>query len=328
MKPNREMGGTFGRKALLAAAVAIVGLAGMAGGASAAGKSFLIFTPMRDHPVLKIMAAGAVDKCKELGDTCEVVGNPSATEFDIPASIPLAEAAMSRTKFDGVAVIGNDPTVNPFIEELSKDGLPVVAWHVLPPEGSVPGLNAATGEVVPEAGANAAAAMGAEMGGKGVVAVTQGSFNTAENDMASSFKKTMADKFPDIKVLDPQLEGFEPSAAAATAVAILQGNGDITGAFSTTGNGVLTWSGAARTADRKLVIVGMDYTRQNLDIVKAGDAFGLVAQPLYEEGAKSVELLADIADGKKPPYSNPLPATVIKAGDLDPYYAKLKSAGQ
>jgi ribose transport system substrate-binding protein len=239
----------------------------------------------------------------------------------------LAEAALSRTKFDGVAMIGNDPTINPFVEKLSKDGFPVVVWHVLPAESSVPGLRAATGEVVPEAGANSAMAMGEQMGGEGVIAITQGSFNTAENDMAASFKATMAGKFPNIKILDPQLEGFEPSAAAASAVAILQGNDQITGAFSTTGNGVLTWSGAARTAGRKLVIVGMDYTRQNLDIVKAGDAFGLVAQPLYEEGAKSIELLGDITDGKTVPYSNPLPANVIKAGDLDPFYDKLKSAG-
>jgi ribose transport system substrate-binding protein len=302
-------------------------LAGFASSAQAAGKTFLIIAPMRDHPVLRIMTAGAMDECKKVGATCEVVGNPSATKWDVEATIPLADAALSRTKYDGVSIIGNDPTVNPYIGRLSKDGLPVVVWHVLPDEGSVNGLRAATGEVVPDAGKNAALAMGEKLGGKGVVAVTEGSFNTAENDMAASFKATMAEKYPDIKVLDPQLEGFEPTAASAKAVAILQSNEQINGAFSTTGNGVITWSGAAHTSDRKLAIIGMDYTRQNLDIVKSGAAFGLVAQPLYEEGAKSIDLLADIADGKTVPFRNPLPALVIKADDLAPYYDKLKSAG-
>ena len=80
-------------------------------------------------------------------------------------------------------------------------------------------------------------------------------------------------------------------------------------AFSTTGNGIQTWSGAARKAGRDVVIIGMDYIRQNLDIIKAGDAYGLVAQPLYEEGAKTAELAAALAEGKTVPYLNPLPAT-------------------
>jgi ribose transport system substrate-binding protein len=91
---------------------------------------------------------------------------------------------------------------------------------------------------------------------------------------------------------------------------------------------VQTWSGAARKADREIVIIGMDYIRQNLDIIKSGAAFGLVAQPLFEEGAKTAELAAALAEGKEVPYMNPLPAPVITADDLGPYYEILDSAGQ
>ena len=178
-------------------------------------------------------------------------------------------------------------------------------------------------------GGGAAGAAGAlELGGKGVVALTQGSYNDTENPMADAFRKTMAEKYPDIKILETQLEGFEPSAAEAKAVGILQGNPDVTGAFSTTGNGIQTWSGAARKAGREVAIIGMDYIRQNLDIIKSGAAYGLVAQPLYEEGAKTAELAAALAEGKEVPYLNPLPAAVITADDLDPYYAILDGAGQ
>jgi ribose transport system substrate-binding protein len=146
--------------------------------------------------------------------------------------------------------------------------------------------------------------------------------------MADSFRKEIAAKYPAIKVLDTQMEGFEPSAAAAKAVGILQANPDVTGAFSTTGNGIQTWSQAARTAGRQVVIVGMDYIRQNLDIIKKGDAYGIVAQPLYEEGAKTADLAAALAEGKTVDYLNPLPAKVITAADLDPYYKILDAAGQ
>jgi len=320
------------RLSLAAAAAALLaastGILATSGPAVAAGKNILWVQPMRDHPVHRLMQAGFLAKCKELGDNCEVVGNPSATNYDVSGSIPLAEAAMARTKFDAIAVYGPGPEIYPFIGKLGKQGFPVVTWHVLPKEGSVPGLKAATGEDIPVAGANAAMSMGEKMGGKGVVALTQGSSNDTENVMSDSFRKTMAAKFPAIKVLDTQMEGFEPSAAEGKAVAILQGNPDVTAAFSTTGNGVQTWSGAARKAGRQLVIVGMDYIRQNLDIVKSGAAYGVVGQPLYEESAKTAELADALANGKTVTYLNPLPASVITAKDLDPYYKMLDSAGQ
>ncbi|MET4633271.1 sugar ABC transporter substrate-binding protein [Kaistia defluvii] len=316
------------KAALLATVAMSGGLTALPHAGLAAGKNILWVQPMRDHPVHRLMQAGFLNKCKELGNTCEVVGNPSATNYDVPGSIPLAEAAMARTKFDAIAVYGPGPEIFPFIGKLGKEGFPVVTWHVLPPEGSVPGLKAATGEDIPSAGKAAALSMGEKMGGKGVIALTQGSSNDTENVMADSFRKTMAEKYPDIKILDTQMEGFEPSAAEGKAVALLQGNPDVTAAFSTTGNGAQTWSGAARKADRPLVIIGMDYIRQNLDIVKSGAAYGVVAQPLYEESALTAQLANDLAEGKTVPYLNPLPASVITAADLEPYYKMLDSAGQ
>lgn len=311
------------------AALAAAALAALLGSAAAAQEKALLWVqPMRDHPVHRLMQAGFLDECKKLGYTCEVVGNPSATNYDVAASIPLAEAALARTKFGAVAVYGPGPEIFPYIGKLGQEGIPVVTWHVLPPEGSVPGLKAATGEDIAAAGANAAVSMGEKLGGTGTVALTQGSSNDTENAMSASFRATMAEKFPDVKILETQMEGFEPSAAEGKAVGILQANPDVTGAFSTTGNGVQTWSGAARKADREVVIIGMDYIRQNLDIIKSGGAYGLVAQPLYEEGAKTAELAAALAEGKEVPYLNPLPAAVITADDLDPYYAILDGAGQ
>lgn len=310
-----------------AAALALVGWAGLAA-AQDDGVSLLWVQPMKDHPVHRLMQAGFLDRCEELGYACEVVGDPSATNWDISATIPLAEAALARTGFDGVAVYGPDPAINSYIGELGGQGLPIVTWHVLPPEGSVPGLVAATGHDIAAAGANAAVAIGEALQGQGVVAVTQGASNDTENAMSEAFRSTMAERFPEIEVLPVEMEGFDPSAAQAKAVAILQGNPEVTAAFGTTGNSIQTWAGAAETAGRDIVIVGMDYIRQNLDLVRDGKAYGIVAQPLYEESARVAELLGEIAGGAEVPYANVLDAPVITADDLDPYYEMLDSAGQ
>ncbi|MBN8998940.1 MAG: sugar ABC transporter substrate-binding protein [Rhizobiales bacterium] len=297
-------------------------------GAEAATKTILWVQPLRDHPVHKLMQAGFLDKCKELGYECVVVGNPSASTWDVPGTLPLAEAALASKKFDAVAVYTPDPAIFPFIAKLSDQGLPVVTWHMVPEEGTVKGLLATTAEDVTEAGTNAGVAMCDKLGGKGTVAITQSAANVTENEMAASFTKALKDKCPDVKVLDVQYEGLEPGAARAKAVGILQANPDVTGAFSTTGYGPMTWSGAKRATGRDIVIISMDYTRQNLDLVKSGDVYGLVAQPLYEEGANAAVLAGEAADGKKLNYVNTLPAKVITANDLQPYYDILDKAGQ
>ena len=310
------------------AAVGTIVLMLATGPAKAETKALLWVQPMRDHPVHKLMQAGFLARCKEIGYQCEIVGNPSATNSDAGATLPLAEAAISRTKFGAIAVYGPDPSLYPYIGKLSREGFPVVTWHVMPKEGSVKGLLAVTGEDVQAAGAGAADSMAAKLKEKGVVALTQGSYNAIENAMADAFRTEMAAKHPGIVVLPTELEGFEPSAAKAKAIGVLQAHPEATGAFSTTGNGPETWSGAARSADRQVIIIAMDYVRQNLDLVKSGAVYGIVAQPLYEEGAKTADIAAALTEGKKVAYLNPLPARVVTAGQLDPYYAILKSAGQ
>jgi ribose transport system substrate-binding protein len=295
---------------------------------SVAGEHLLWVQPLRDHPVCKLMQAGFLHRCQKLGVVCEVVGNASATNLDVAATIPLAEAALSTQKFDAIGVFTLDTSIYRFVAKLAAEGFPVVSWHELPPEGSIKGLRAVTGEDLSQVGRAAALALGEKLGGRGVVAVTQGSFNVEENAKAVAFRKAMAEYFPNIHVLNSQLEGFEATAAKAKAIGMLQGAPDIAGVFSTTGNGAQTWAGAARAAGRKLVIIGMDYIRANLDLVKSGEVYGVVAQPLYEEGAKVADLLSALGHGQSVPYQNPLPATVLTSDTLEPYYKLLENAGQ
>jgi ribose transport system substrate-binding protein len=289
--------------------------------------SILWVQPLFTHPVHKIMQAGFKSACDAAGDTCTLVGNPSATNYDIPATVTLAEAAMAKTKFDAIAVYDADPGIDSFIAKLGKEGKPVVTWHVLPAQGTVPGLKAAAAEDVPTAGANAAKAIGAKINGVGKVAVTEGSSNTTENLMVKSFTDTMKASYPNVKVLPASLEGFDPAAAQTKAVGLIQANPDVVAAFSTTGGGPATWAGAQRVSGKKLTIVGMDYTRQNLDLVKNGEVFGVVAQPLYAEAQKVVDLAGAVANKQPFEYLNTLPSPVITSGQLQPYYDILTKAG-
>lgn len=294
---------------------------------SAGGKHLLWVQPMRAHPVHKIMQAGFLNECKKIGYSCDVVGNDSSSKVDIPASVSLAQTAMSKTKYQGVGVYALDPGIYPLIKQLGgKAHLPVVSWHFPLQQGSVPGLTAITGTKPDAYARQAADALGQQLGGKGSVAVTQGSYNPTENLVSKTFTETMKKDYPNVVVLKPALEDFEPSAAVSKATSILQAHPDVTGAFSTTGNGSETWAGAERQTGKHLTIISMDYVRQNLDLVKSGKVYAIVAQPLYQEGAKTADLLAQLAQGKSAGYYNWLPAPVVTKDKLAPYYDFLKQA--
>jgi ribose transport system substrate-binding protein len=174
-----------------------------------------------------------------------------------------------------------------------------------------------------EYGKASAMAIGEQVGGKGTVAVTEGSFNPTEDLAANSFVETMKANFPNIKVLDPAEEGFDTPTAIQKATAIIQANPDITGAFSTTGAGPSTWAGAQKNTGKKICAIAMDYSRVNLDLVKAGEMYAVVAQPLFQEFAKTAELLDTILRGGKVEFDNIMPAPLVTADKVGDYYALL-----
>ncbi len=274
---------------------------------------------VKGHPVIRIMETGFLTGCKDLGYQCK---SDAAEGGDIPAAVTLVEQAIAEGA-GGIVMWASDPAFYPVMAKAKEKGIPVISPHFPIPQGTAAGLTAWVSTDPVKYGQESARAIGKAIGGKGTVAITQGSFNNTENAVSKAFTEVMKAEFPDVKVLEPQEEGFDPPTAIAKAVAIIQGNPDIKAALSTTGAGPTTWARAAEETGRKdgaIVIISMDYTRPNLDLVKAGKVYALVGQPLYEEHYQAVVMLDKILRGEKVPYENPLPAPLITKADLDKYY--------
>jgi ribose transport system substrate-binding protein len=128
--------------------------------------------------------------------------------------------------------------------------------------------------------------------------------------------------YPDIKVLKPQEEGFDAPKAIAKAVAIIQGNPDLLAAYGVTGGSAATWSQAKeQTKKTDLLVIGMDYTQENLDLIRAGKIFGVIAQPLFDETKTCMDLLDKELRGEKVPYRTNLDSPVVTTANLADYDA-------
>lgn len=126
------------------------------------------------------------------------------------------------------------------------------------------------------------------------------------------------------------------SAAATKVVGIINANPDIVGAFGTTAGSAQSWTKAMEMTGRTdLVIIGVDVTAENLDVLENGPITGLMCMPLYDEGYNSVGILHDVINGT--PYNKTEEdwnivydvVGLTKDSDLTPYHnliEKMKNA--
>jgi ribose transport system substrate-binding protein len=215
----------------------------------------------------------------------------------------------------------------PLIEKAKAKGIPVALPHFPVPVGTFADNAVQIAADTTKYPDPVAKAMCDELKKQGVtkgsVGVTENNFNATEDMVVKVFKESMNKYCPDLKVLDVQLEGPEPTKAIAVAVSIMQANPDIVAGFSSTGGGPTTWAGAQKETGKKIVAVGMDYTRVNLDLVKNGQVFGVVAQPLYDENWGAAKLLGMMANGQQVPYWTILSAPLVTKANVDDYYGIL-----
>jgi len=289
------------------------------------GKPFRMIATNQEVPVVKIMLAGFLQACQDYGLDCGVMG---VDGNDIAKSVTLAEQSVALGSSGLLTTIYDKAWYAPTLDAIAA-GIPVINGHFPMTTDILPGL---TGWVAPDNVGYAIAAadvMASKLNCVGTVAVTQSDVNDGENAVEAAFRAELAAKCPGLTILEKQLESTDPAKAVAVTSSIIQANSDLAGAFSTTGGGITAWAASARENNLpvgKLVIIGMDASRENLDLVKSGEAYALVAQPLYAEMYQAVTLLLETRMGMPVPYENILPAPIVMQADVEPYYSILEKA--
>lgn len=163
-------------------------------------------------------------------------------------------------------------------------------------------------------------AIGEAAGGEGTVAITQSAFGINENAAAAGFTRAINENYPNMKVLDPQVESTDVTQGVGVVTSLLQANiGELVGAFGTTGTSPQTWSQAAEDLGWEGYVIGMDATSANLDILEQGGVYGLVAQPIYDLWADCARHLDAYLRGEAVQYANYCEAPVITVEDAPAY---------
>lgn len=273
---------------------------------------------VKNHPVHRIVELGFLKAAKELGYTAEVIGTEGTDWNEVYAACDTAAATGTK----GIMLWAGDETCYPTLKKMKAANVAVGIAHFKfdPwPEGLTFGLSCDAAAY----GKACADFIAERIKGKtGSVAVTQNTKNNTENAASAAFIAQMeALKLPGVKVLPVELEGSDINAATNINAAIIQKNSDLIAAFGTTGNSPVTWSDAAAKAGKKageIVIVGMDYTEANLAKIESGECAAIIAQPLYAEAFKTMELLDQFFKTGSVPQWTPLDAPMVFKGGSGP----------
>ena len=284
------------------------------------------------NTTIQVMMSGFLQTAEDLGMKTLYIGGDTSDNATVEQMIDTAIA-----QYDDLYAVCLNPASEAkwlMAKKFTENGIYVVgSWSILNDEQfetygidknyflGYHGLDSY------EYGYNAGLVMGENVGGKGTVAITQSGFTDNENRASEGFRAAIAEKYPDISVLDTQVESADVTQGISVVTSIIQANiGDLVGAFGTTGTSPQSWSQAAEDLGWDGYIIGMDATSTNLDILEAGGVDAIVAQPMYDCYAACAQHIYDHIVGNEVSFDNVQNVPIIFAEDAPAYRDILKGA--
>lgn len=170
--------------------------------------------------------------------------------------------------------------------------------------------------------------LGAQMGGKGNVAILAGNQNAPNLQARQQAVRDEAKaKFPGITIVNTFYHNETPDDATAAVRQAMSANPQING-WAMVGGWPLFARSLLDLDPNKVKIVAVDALPAELDYVDKGVAPVLLAQPVYDWGYHSVELIVDhVTNGKDVPVINKMDLVKVTKTNLDDWAQQLQKWG-
>ncbi len=248
-----------------------------------------------NHPVHRIVQTGFMLKAEELGMNGVISG---LDEGSIQELIATWEGAVINGA-KGVLVWTGDDSCYDMMKGMKQMGVYTVVPHFVHSYADTKDfIDKNMSSLAYTYGRNAADYIVNTLTEKGI---TSGSISITQNrdtDASPGFRERMAELDTSFIVLDSRFEGAMLAEATNIVTAIINEHPNLVGAFGTTGGSPQSWSAAMKATGRTdLIVVGMDFTELNMEVVENGTISALVCQPLYEEGEACAQALFDLNNG-------------------------------
>lgn len=251
------------------------------------------------HQFWQAVRAGSEQAAKDFNVDITFEGPESEAQVDkqyemIQAALAKNPAALCLAAVDSKAMI-------PLLEEAKAKGIPVIGFDS-GVDSDIP-LSTATTDNIAAAGL-AADKMAELIGGSGKVAVlVHDQTSRTGIDRRDGFLNRMAEKYPDIEIVNVDYGAGDHLKSTDIAKAIIQANPDLKGYFGANEGSIIGVLNAVKELGKEgqIVVIGYDSGKQQLDAIMSGAEAGAITQNPVGIGYKCVEAAVKAINGETLP---------------------------
>lgn len=238
------------------------------------------------HQFWQAVKQGAEKAATEYG--VQITFEGPETEEQVDKQLEMLQVALDKKPSAiGFAALDSQAAL-PYLQKAKDANIPVIAFD----SGVDSDIPLATASTDNKAAAALAADKMAELiGSKGEIAVIAHDQTSRTGvDRRDGFVNQIKDKYPDIKIVDIQYSGDHLKATDLTK-AILQAHPNIKGMFGTNeGAAIGVLNGVTESKlDGKVVVIGFDSGKAQLDAIKSGKMAGAITQNPIGIGYETVK---------------------------------------
>jgi ribose transport system substrate-binding protein len=239
---------------------------------------------------------GAEKAATDLG--VEITFEGPESESEVAKQYEMVEAALAKNP-DALCLAALDSkALIPLLEQAQAAGIPVIGFDS-GVDSDIPVATASTDNIA--AAGMAADKMAELIGGEGEVAViVHDQTSRTGIDRRDGFLKTMAEKYPNITVVDVQYGAGDHLKSTDLANAIIQANPNLKGFFGANEGSIIGVLNAVKASGKEgeIVVIGYDSGVQQMEAIRAGTEAGAITQDPIGIGYKCVEAAVKAVRGE------------------------------
>jgi ribose transport system substrate-binding protein len=251
------------------------------------------------HQFWQAVKKGADNAAKDLGIQITFEGPESESQVD--KQMEMLQTALGKNPAAlGFAALDSQAAI-PLLQQAQNRKIPVIAFDS-GVDSDIPLTTVTTDNKA--AAALAADKMAEAIGGRGKVAlVVHDQTSRTGIDRRDGFLEQMKSKYPDIQVLEPQYGGGDHLGSTEIAKAVINGNPDLKGYYGANEGSAIGVVNAVSELGLagKIVVIGFDSGKLQLDAIKSGLMYGAVQQNPVLMGYKTVESAMKVLKGESLP---------------------------
>ncbi|WP_188888543.1 ABC transporter substrate-binding protein [Paenibacillus radicis (ex Gao et al. 2016)] len=249
------------------------------------------------HQFWQAVKAGAEKAAKEFN--VEITFEGPETESQVDKQIEMLQAALDKKPSAlGFAALDSQASI-PLLQKAKDAGIPVIAFDS-GVDSDIPLATASTDNLA--AAALAADKMAELIGGEGEIGmIVHDQTSVTGASRRDGFKKQIEDKYPNIKIVDIQYGGGDHLKSTDLAKAIIQAHPNVKGFFGANEGSAIGVINAVTELKKegKIVVVGFDSGKQQIDAIKSGKMAGAITQNPVGIGYETVKAAVQAIRGEK-----------------------------